>query len=144
MLEPLQGVEHFSLGANGTRRRARPEGLERYHRLSRSGNFGAPLDPRQFQQLMQFFDTRRARVRPEFAALYPEIVPGVWLSAHGASRLVRRRGLRGPCLKQGCARGRVLCDLHFEFRGGRPNRQAQTGEWIARLSLLHAQAGREA
>ena len=84
---------------------------------------------------MQFFDTRRARVRPEFAALYPEIVAGVWMSAHEATRLVRRMGVRAVCAEEGCSHGRILCDLHFEFRGGRRNRQAQTGLRIPRASV---------
>ena len=82
---------------------------------------------------MRFFDTRRARVRPEFASLYPEIVPGVWMSALQATRLVRRRGARKEC-QRGCARGRVLCEVHFEFRGGRRSRQYLTGELATRAA----------
>jgi hypothetical protein len=89
---------------------------------------------------MRFFDTRRARVRPEFAALYPEIVPGVWLSARQAARLVGRRGPRDVC-KSGCDRGRALCELHFEFKGGRYGRQYLTGEWTPRTGPAWASAG---
>ncbi len=47
---------------------------------------------------MSFFLVRRARVRPQFAKLYPEIVPGVWISARRATRVVQRRpkAPRGP------------------------------------------------
>jgi hypothetical protein len=82
---------------------------------------------------MAFFDTRRARVRPQFASLYPEIVPGVWVSARHATQLVRRRGPREQCSPD-CARGRVLCEVHFEFKGGRRGRQYLTGEWLPRVS----------
>jgi hypothetical protein len=61
---------------------------------------------------MNFFEVRRARVRPEFAKLYPEIVPGVWISAKQAARLVRLHARRRESSP-------VLLDLHFEFRGGR-------------------------
>lgn len=81
---------------------------------------------------MAFFDVRRTRVRPEYAPLYPEIVAGVWVSARHAARLVRQRGPKEPCREQGCARGRILCDVHFEFRGGRSGRQYITGQWTPR------------
>ena len=64
---------------------------------------------------MNIFEVRRTRVRPEFAWLYPEIEPGVWMSAKKAALWVERakKGRRGdaPC-------SRVLPDIHFEFRGG--------------------------
>ena len=84
---------------------------------------------------MTYFDTRRARVRPQFAVLYPEITPGVWMSARRATRLVRQRGPREQC-RQGCAQGRVLCENHFEFKGGRRGRQYLTGEWLPRAPSL--------
>jgi hypothetical protein len=31
---------------------------------------------------MDFFDVRRARVRPPFAGLYPGVLPRVWMSAN--------------------------------------------------------------
>jgi hypothetical protein len=81
---------------------------------------------------MAFFDVRRVRVRPEYAPLYPEIVPGVWMSARRATRLVKHAGPQARSTEQGCAGGRVLCDAHFEFRGGRSGRQYLTGEWTQR------------
>ena len=67
---------------------------------------------------MNHFVIRRARVRPEFARLYPEITPAVWMSAKLATRLVRRRGPRETCRQRECNQGRILCEAHFEFRGG--------------------------
>jgi hypothetical protein len=67
---------------------------------------------------MNRFAARRARVRLEFAWLYPEIEPGVWMNAKKVTAWARQSDVekkRG----HGCARGRVLCDVHFEFRGGR-------------------------
>ena len=84
---------------------------------------------------MSFFDVRRARVRAEFANLYPELTPGVWLSAKKAARMVWRSGQRAgrPVLELG---HRVLPDLHFEFRGGRRGRQYLTGMWTPRAAVL--------
>ena len=60
---------------------------------------------------------REARLRPEFAAKYVGIEPGVWLSAAGlAEKLITRllrEGVSDEELPQ-----RVLDPTHFEFRGG--------------------------
>jgi hypothetical protein len=60
---------------------------------------------------------REARLKPEFASLYPEIDPGVWFPAAlvSARRLARIRsaGDAGSL-------ARVLDEHHFEFRGDRP------------------------
>ncbi|MEZ0335900.1 MAG: hypothetical protein ACAI18_18060 [Gemmatimonadales bacterium] len=80
---------------------------------------------------MSFFLVRRARVRPQFAKLYPEIVPGVWISARRATRVVQRR----PKAREDRPTpddGRVLPDLHFEFRGGRQRLLDHAGGWTAR------------
>ena len=65
---------------------------------------------------------REARLKPEFAELYPPLDPGQWLSAAVASARMllwqtRQRGTSG--LGQ-----RTLDPLHFDFRGGssRPGR----------------------
>jgi hypothetical protein len=82
---------------------------------------------------MKFFDTRRAQLRPEFAELYPEIVPGVWMGACKARRVVRRRWARETA-KGNCLLDRVLCEIHFEFRGGQIGRQYLTGEYAPRAT----------
>ncbi len=59
---------------------------------------------------------REARLRPEFAHLYPELAAGQWLSASvvGATILMSQlRSSRPPSLGD-----RLLPDEHFEFRGG--------------------------
>jgi hypothetical protein len=64
-----------------------------------------------------FFAVRRVRVRPEYAPLYPEIAPGVWIRASKAAVWVSRANVnRCPELSSG--RNRPMCDAHFEFRGG--------------------------
>ena len=61
---------------------------------------------------------RRARLRPEYAALYPGVPADEWrpigelLDCVAAARL--RAGRRSGEL----LRGRLLDDRHFEFRGG--------------------------
>jgi hypothetical protein len=67
---------------------------------------------------MDFFTVRRARVRPEYASLYPELVPGVWMSAARAARLIRQADPAQQRVHQ-CACRRLMCEKYFEFRGGR-------------------------
>jgi hypothetical protein len=80
---------------------------------------------------MKFFAVRRVRVRPEFAWLYPEIVPGVWMSAAKAARLAQQTD---PMQQRAhsCACRRLLCEIHFEFRGG-CSREKRTGAWQSRV-----------
>ena len=66
---------------------------------------------------MDFFVVRRVRVRPEFASLYPEMVPGVWMSAAKAARLIRQADPAQQRVHD-CACRRLMCEVHFEFRGG--------------------------
>jgi hypothetical protein len=62
---------------------------------------------------------REARLRPEFAALYPGVEPGAWQgAAEMAEQLLSEHLLRpspGYMLSD-----RVLADDHFDFRGGEP------------------------
>jgi len=70
------------------------------------------------------------RVRPEFASLYPEMVPGVWTSATKAARLIRQADPKQQRV-HGCACRRLMCEIHFEFRGGRRHRE-RPGGWQSR------------
>jgi hypothetical protein len=81
---------------------------------------------------MGFFVVRRVRVRPEFASLYPEVVPGVWMSATKAARLIRQADPKQRRV-HGCACRRFLCEIHFEFRGGR-SQQDRAGAWQSRAA----------
>ena len=59
---------------------------------------------------------REARLRPEFAALYPGLGAGQWApAAVVADRLLAQSLLRAS---DGTIRGRVLLEAHFEFRHG--------------------------
>jgi hypothetical protein len=60
---------------------------------------------------------REARLRPEFAARYPYLVPGVW---QPASMLVDRvvAAILGRPDGRFISRERALDPEHFEFRGG--------------------------
>jgi hypothetical protein len=58
---------------------------------------------------------REVRLRPEFAAEYPDMPPDVWMPATElASRLVERARARR---KEG-RHTRTFDPTHFEFRGG--------------------------
>jgi hypothetical protein len=68
---------------------------------------------------------REARLRAEWAFLYPGLAPGEWIAASELVPLVLRHRLQDQ-------RGweftrRILVDEHFEFRGGRPRDESWTG-----------------
>jgi hypothetical protein len=59
--------------------------------------------------------TREARLRPEFADLYPGLEAGVW---YKAAWLSARQFARNPCEGDAASIARMLDERHFEFRGG--------------------------
>ena len=64
---------------------------------------------------------REARLKSEYAHLYPGLEPGVW---YRAAWLSARQFARQPCDGEAAAIARMVDEHHFEFRGGRP-RQAR-------------------
>lgn len=73
-------------------------------------------------------EPREARLRPEFAPLYPGVPPDRWMPARELNQLAgaARLGWTGRPEE---LRGRMLDPRHFEFRGGSlrpPSRQART------------------
>jgi hypothetical protein len=61
---------------------------------------------------------RQARLRPEWAGLYPGLQPGRWIVASRLVPLVLRHRLQDQPTWEFTRR--ILVDEHFEFRGGRP------------------------
>src|SRR3954470_11233737 len=62
---------------------------------------------------------REARLRPEYAPVYPTLTPDVWQAAATLSE--RSVALREPTApRDAVLQDRVLPDAHFEFRGGLP------------------------
>ena len=59
---------------------------------------------------------REARLRPDYAELYPELIPGQWEPAARIAEVVLARYLLQQ-LTDGQA-DRALNETHFEFRGG--------------------------
>ena len=59
---------------------------------------------------------REARLRPEYAELYPELIPGQWEPAARIAEVVLARYLLQQ-LTDGQA-DRALNETHCEFRGG--------------------------
>jgi hypothetical protein len=59
---------------------------------------------------------REARLRPEYAHLYPELPAGQWLPASQIGAIIlmsQLRSERRPSLGE-----RLLDESHFDFRGG--------------------------
>lgn len=75
---------------------------------------------------------REARLKPEFADLYPGLRPDVWYSA---AWLSARQFARTRCGGVASEIAAILSDQHFEFRGGRPRRlrESSSGESASEL-----------
>ena len=58
---------------------------------------------------------REARLRPEYADLYPAVEPGVWLPATTVGQRLLLWHLAKAITPQG---ERLMAEEHFEFRGG--------------------------
>ena len=65
-------------------------------------------------------EMREARLRPEFAALYPGLEPGAWQDADLVAEQVLSEHLLRPSPGYMLSE-RVLAKEHFEFRGGDRN-----------------------
>ena len=69
---------------------------------------------------------RKTCLKPEYASLYPEVPPNIWLGAAGVAAHVAARFRRSSGFNDWLPK-RVLPDEHFEFRGGRRRRQTWSG-----------------
>ena len=65
---------------------------------------------------------REARLRPQYAALYPALQPGTWQPATAIGRQLLLWHLTAPALPDG---ERLMSEEHFEFSGGWPARQVR-------------------
>ena len=73
---------------------------------------------------------REARVRPEFAHLYPMLVVGAWgPAAQIAAQVAATRLLQ--LSDTYVFHDRVLTDAHFEFRGGMPRQHLDRSQGAA-------------
>jgi hypothetical protein len=70
---------------------------------------------------------REGRLRPEFAALYPDLTPGIWVPACTLTEFVLERGLYQR-LTGSPAKHRPLLEEHFDFRGGPAREPAWAGQ----------------
>jgi hypothetical protein len=67
---------------------------------------------------------REARLRPQYASLYPALEAGTWQPASAIGRQLLLWHLTSPTLPQG---ERLMSEEHFEFRGGTSREPAQAG-----------------
>ena len=61
-------------------------------------------------------NVREARLRPEYADLYPGVQPDIWQPATTVGQQLLLWHLATAATPQG---ERLMADEHFEFRGGR-------------------------
>jgi hypothetical protein len=73
---------------------------------------------------------REARLRPEYAHLYPMLEPGAWLSAAITAEKVAAVRLQ-QLADTYVLHDRVLIDAHFEFRGGTSRRHMDPSQGAA-------------
>jgi hypothetical protein len=73
---------------------------------------------------------REARLRPEYAHLYPMLKPGEWDSAAATAEKVAATRLL-QLEDAYVLHDRVLADAHFEFRGGTSRRQLDSSQGAA-------------
>ena len=67
---------------------------------------------------------REARLRPQYASLYPALEPGTWQPATAIGRQLLLWHLTAPSLPDG---ERLMSEEHFEFRGGSRREKAEAG-----------------
>lgn len=79
------------------------------------------------------YGVREARLKSEFAGLYPDIAPGVWMPAALVAGRVFTRLMRelGPGFDPAY---RVLDETHFDFRDQGAASEADRSELRTRLS----------
>ncbi len=79
---------------------------------------------------------RQARLRPEFAAVYPGVPADEWRLVADLIDCVTAAQLRGGRRSGEVLRGRVLDDRHFEFRGN----PSEPGSTSVRSSTMRSRA----
>jgi len=67
---------------------------------------------------------REARLRPQYASLYPALQPGTWQPATAIGRQLLLWHLTGPGPPDG---ERLMSEEHFEFRGGTRRNESEAG-----------------
>lgn len=73
---------------------------------------------------------REARLRPEFAHLYPGLTPGRWEPASRIAEAVLANVLLHQ-MGEAPMPDRLLDEAHFEFRGGGDDEREMRGERVS-------------
>jgi hypothetical protein len=67
---------------------------------------------------------REARLKPEYASLYPGLKPGIWLAASVIGQQLLLWHLTAPAMPPG---ERLMEEEHFDFRGGQRRQLTSAG-----------------
>jgi hypothetical protein len=73
---------------------------------------------------METTSIREAKLRPQYASLYPALEAGTWQPATAIGRQLLLWHLTAPALPEG---ERLMSEEHFEFRGGTRRDRAEAG-----------------
>ena len=68
-------------------------------------------------------NTREARLRPQYASLYPALEAGTWQPASAIGRQLLLWHLTASIPPEG---ERLMSEEHFEFRGGAPRNGSES------------------
>ncbi len=78
---------------------------------------------------------REARLRPQYASLYPALEPDTWQPATAIGRQLLLWHLTAPTLPDS---ERLMSEEHFEFRGGTRRDETETGARTRSADLRRA------
>jgi hypothetical protein len=73
---------------------------------------------------METTTIREAKLRPQYASLYPALEAGTWQPATAIGRQLLLWHLTAPAMPEG---ERLMSEEHFEFRGGTRRDRAESG-----------------
>ena len=80
------------------------------------------------RRLLGLARAREAFLVPDYATFYPELPPGVWISARKVVDMIRR-GMERRQRPWPIPGPRLLADEHFLFRDGQTAVERMLGSW---------------
>jgi hypothetical protein len=127
----------MQINIRSTSRTRRPKRNGRLQRQRSNADWVTPLSTPYRATIRGISMRREARLRPEYAQLYPMLEPGKWESASVMAEKVAAIRLL-QLADTYVLHDRVLADAHFEFRGGSARRD---GSASSRSGVVSIESG---